>query len=262
MCAAVDDALMNRNCTGEMSDNRQDGFRRRDLVPLWQQIADQLTDEIVRGDIAAGARLPSEVALARRFGVNRHTLRRATRHLADKGFVHIRAGAGIFVRKLVLDYALHRTTRLSQNLADNGETAERQLLNSQIEPAAGYANDLAVSPDSEVRVLNLRSLIRQRPIAMSTLAFPLPRFNGLPDEFVRTRSISAAMTSAGVSDYHRLRSAISTRNPTSDEADWLSRPINMPVLVVAFVNVDENGIPVEAGHTVFAADSIQLVVNH
>ena len=237
-------------------------LKRNDLVPLWQQIADQLIDEIVRGDIEPGTRLMSEAGLARRFGVNRHTLRRATRHLADQGFVRIRAGAGIFVRKLVLDYALHRTTRLSQNLADNGEVAERELLDSQIEPAGSFANALGVSTQTPVRVLTLRSLIRKRPIALSRQAFPLPRFEELPETFVALRSISRALAQLGVRDYHRLRSVVTTRMPDSEEADWLSRPVSAPVLLVQFTNVDGDGRAVEAGQTVFAADSVQLVVDH
>lgn len=237
-------------------------LKRNDLVPLWQQIADQLVDEIVRGDIEPGTRLMSEAGLARRFGVNRHTLRRATRHLADQGFVRIRAGAGIFVRKLVLDYALHRTTRLSQNLADNGEVAERELLDSQIEPAGRFASSLGVSTQTPVRVLTMRSLMRKRPIALSRQAFPLPRFEELPEAFVALRSISRAVAQLGVRDYHRLRSVVTTRLPDSDEADWLSRPVTAPVLMVQFTNADGDGCPVEAGQTVFAADSVQLVVDH
>ena len=61
-------------------------------------------------------------------------------------------------------------------------------------------------------------------------------------------------------DYTRLRSVVSTRLPTQAEADALARPTTQPVLVVQYVNVDRDGVPVEAATTLFAADAVQLVV--
>ncbi|MEM7189778.1 MAG: GntR family transcriptional regulator, partial [Pseudomonadota bacterium] len=63
--------------------------------PIWQQIRGTLTSEISEGRYPAGARLPSEAALAARFGVNRHTVRRALSDMSDAGLVHARRGAGV-----------------------------------------------------------------------------------------------------------------------------------------------------------------------
>ncbi|HHB81205.1 MAG TPA: GntR family transcriptional regulator, partial [Aliiroseovarius sp.] len=49
--------------------------------PIWKAIAETLAAEIARGHYAPGAKLPTEAQLARRFGVNRHTVRRATADL-------------------------------------------------------------------------------------------------------------------------------------------------------------------------------------
>ncbi|MEZ5652117.1 MAG: phosphonate metabolism transcriptional regulator PhnF [Burkholderiaceae bacterium] len=230
--------------------------------PVWLRIADVLADELAAGDPPAGERLPSEQALAERFGVNRHTLRRATRHLADLGYVQIRAGAGLYARRLVLDYALRRRTRLSQNLAENGEVARRELLDAPIEPAGAWAAALGLVPRAEVQVLRTRSLVRGKPIALSRGVFPLPRFAGIADRFVTLRSIADALQTYGVHDYHRRRSVVSCRLPSADEVDWLLRPATLPVMVVEFVNVDGDGRVVEAGATVFAADAVQLTVDH
>lgn len=236
--------------------------RLDDTRPLWLQIAETLAAELSAGHPPAGERLPSEQELAQRFGVNRHTLRRATRHLADLGYVQIRAGAGLYARRLVLDYALRRRTRLSQNLAENGEVAQRELIDAPIEPAGAAAPALAVRADSEVQVLCTRSLVRGKPIALSRCSFPLPRFEGIADRFVSLRSIAEAMQTFGVRDYHRRRSVVSCRLPTEDEVDWLLRPATLPVMVVEYENVDGDGTPVEVGMTIFAADAVQLTVDH
>ena len=48
-----------------------------DGVTRWRRIADDLERAITSGELAAGTRLPGENEIAARFGVNRHTVRRA-----------------------------------------------------------------------------------------------------------------------------------------------------------------------------------------
>jgi len=53
---------------------------------------------ILRGDLAPGARLPPERALAARFGVSRLTLRAGLSQLAAAGLLHVRQGSGYVVQ--------------------------------------------------------------------------------------------------------------------------------------------------------------------
>ena len=61
---------------------------------LWQGIHDTLAGEIGGGRYAPGAKLPTEAELARRFGVNRHTVRRALAALAEACRSRVRRGPG------------------------------------------------------------------------------------------------------------------------------------------------------------------------
>ena len=60
-------------------------------VVMWQRIAEILTAEISAGHFPPASRLPTETALAERFGVNRHTLRQAIGALSDAGLVSVQA---------------------------------------------------------------------------------------------------------------------------------------------------------------------------
>lgn len=59
---------------------------------IWTSIAATLTGEVAEGLYGPGDRLPTESELALRFGVNRHTVRRALAALAEAGLVHARGG--------------------------------------------------------------------------------------------------------------------------------------------------------------------------
>src|SRR5215469_9853861 len=86
---------------------------------LYAQIARQLEQEIGNG-YAPGDFLPSEGELASRFGVDRHTLRRAIDELVEAGLVERRHGRGILVLDNQIDYQIGKSTRFTENLNAQG----------------------------------------------------------------------------------------------------------------------------------------------
>lgn len=231
-------------------------------APRWVRIAAVLREDIVSGRLPPGARLPNEVELASRFAVHRHTLRQAVRQLVLEGHLHVQQGRGTFVRALALDYVLQRRTRMTENLAEAGERARRELLRAERLPAGPWAAPLRLRPDAPVELLHTRTTVRGLPIGLTVSAYPSKRLGGVADAFRATGSVTAALKRLGVGDYQRARSTISSRLPTPAEADTLARPSTEPVLVVQYVSIDRDGVPVEAGHTLFAADAVQLSVDH
>jgi GntR family phosphonate transport system transcriptional regulator len=166
------------------------------------------------------------------------------------------------VRELVLDYALKRRTRMSENLAEAGERAQRELLHHETTAAGEWAELLRLSPRAEVELLHTRATVRGRPIGLSTTAYPAARLRGMGEAFRSSGSVTGALQRLGVSDYQRASSTVSCRLPTPSEADALARAATEPVLVVQFHSIDSDGVPVEAGRTLFAADAVQLTVAH
>ena len=80
---------------------RQDGHMtpvRRE--PLAEQAADALLARIREGEWVLGDKLPGETTLAPQLGVGRTTVREAIRHLAGRGVLASRQGAGVFVTAL------------------------------------------------------------------------------------------------------------------------------------------------------------------
>lgn len=66
---------------------------------LYRQIADQIAALIRVGEFPAGARLPPERALAAQLGVSRPSVREALIALEVEGFVEVRVGSGVYVRR-------------------------------------------------------------------------------------------------------------------------------------------------------------------
>lgn len=235
-------------------------MERRQGVAVWRRIRDAL-----RQDIAAafkpGDRLPTEVELAGRFGVNRHTLRRAMAALEEEGLVHVRQGCGTFVAEDVIDYALGRRTRFSENIARLHRTPGGRLLRAEVLPAeAEVARGLEIERGAPVILLERVCEADGRPTNVSAHHFPQARVPGLIDAFARTGSITRALADQGVADYLRRVSRVTAILPDEADARLLQQVRTQPVLLVESVNVEPDGRPVEYSRTRFAATRVQLVL--
>jgi DNA-binding FadR family transcriptional regulator len=65
---------------------------------VFRQLADLLRDQIMSGELAPGAPLPSELRLAQEYGLSRTTVRQAIAILRAEGLVSVERPRGTFVR--------------------------------------------------------------------------------------------------------------------------------------------------------------------
>lgn len=119
----------------EAGDTRVTALQRGGGLAAWRQIADALAGEIRSGALAAGAQLPAESALAARFGVNRHTVRRALGVLAEGGLVRTTQGRGSFVEQGPIAYPIGPRTRFSEIVSRTGREAWGDLIAAATVPA-------------------------------------------------------------------------------------------------------------------------------
>jgi len=228
---------------------------------LWTSIAETLTAEIGSGHYAPGDKLPSEAELSARFGVNRHTVRRALAALAEAGLVHARRGAGVFVAGRPVDYALGRRTRYHQNLAASGRSATRELLLLDTRQAdAREAEALDLAEGAQVHVYEGISLADGVPLAVFRSVFPAGRFPGLIPLLRQTQSVTQALAAEGLADYTRAETRLTAKRATATQALHLRIREGDPILRSVAINVDAGGLPVEYGHTWFAGDRVTLTV--
>jgi len=219
---------------------------RAEGVTLWRQIAECLRDEISRKLFGGDGRLSPEKELAARFGVNRHTVRRAIAELESEGLVRTEHGRGTFVLDGFIDYQLRRRTRFSENIRRLNMEPSREVIQTFHEPApANVSKALGLKRGSEVIHLETRSLADHQVNSLASHYFSARRFSDLIDVIERESSITKALKELGVADYLRKRTAITARMPDAYEARQLEIPKNQPVLVAEAINVDANGKPLE-----------------
>lgn len=228
---------------------------------LYAQIARQLEKEVA-ALYAAGDCLPAETDLAARFGVNRHTLRRAIDELVDAGLVERRHGRGVFVLDTQLDYRIAAGTRFTENLAALGlDTANRILRKQRLPAIERVAERLGVPSGAPVFWIETLRTAAERPLCVISHFLPAERFPDLRDGYEGGSLHGFLATAYGVK-LSRTESLVTAVLPQGDDARLLGMPQNRPVLRVKSVNVDDrDGTPVEYAITRFRADRIQLRIN-
>ena len=237
------------------------GLVRRDGIALWRQIEQALATEITDGRQQPGARLPTEADLTDRFGVNRHTVRRAMEELEARGLIRIEQGRGSFVAEDVLDYRLGPRTRFSENIRRQNRAPEGRILRvAEVEADAAIAEQLGIRRGRGVVVVERLALADGRPVVLGTHHFPAARFPRLAALLEANTSITAALAACGVPDYRRKVTRITARLPTPDEAELLQQSRSRPLLVTEAVNTDPDGVVVDVTFARYAAGRVQLVV--
>ena len=230
-------------------------------TPIWQAIADALRSDLAEGKYAPGDKLPTEAALAERFGVNRHTVRHGISALVEEGLIRTRRGSGAFVAATPTDYPIGQRVRFHENLIAAGRRPDKRVLQIEMRAATtGEAKALQIAPGDPICAYHGLSLSDRQPIAVFESLFPLGRLSSISAALSQTSSVTEALRLAGVSDYTRASTRLTAVRATATHALHLQLSEGDPLLKSSGVNVDEFGAPVEFGRTWFAGDRVTLTL--
>jgi GntR family phosphonate transport system transcriptional regulator len=229
--------------------------------PVYQQIADELRQNIRHDIYQVGDRLPTEMQLAERFGVNRHTLRQAIGLLRQEGVVRVDRGRGTFVVSPVISYPIGKRVRYNDSLKAQGFHPNVKVLQTVEMIATGtIAETLEVQEGSPVLLLERLSLADNQPISLCSSYFPghrVPAFlQHLSPESV---SISMLMKEYYNFDHLRRITRISAQPVKPQDAQLMELPLSAPILMVQSVNINQYGEVIEYGITRFRGDRMELV---
>jgi GntR family transcriptional regulator, phosphonate transport system regulatory protein len=230
-------------------------------VTLWRRIADDFEQAISTGAYRTGDRLPPETEIAGRFGVNRHTVRRALAALAERGLVRAEQGSGTFVEMRRLAYPIGSRTRFSEIVGTAGHEAGGRLLGHATEPAShDVADRLAVTPGSDVIRLDILRSADRVPVCHAASWLPAARMPDAVRVYRATRSMTKTLAHYGIRDYRRQTTRVTAAIGDAVDAERLRLTPGRPLLVVESVDVDATGAPVVTTQSRFAADRVTLLV--
>jgi len=230
-------------------------------VALWRRAADELERAIAAGTFQAGSKLPGEVELAERFGVNRHTVRRAIAALAERGLLRPERGSGTYVEARRLPYPIRKRTRFSEIVSTSGREVGGRLIASAIEAAdADIAKRLRLQAGASIIRLDRLRHADRVPICAGTSWLPAERFAGAAKVYATARSMTKTLAHFGINDYVRQSTRVTATVADATDALQLEIAPGRPVLVVESVDADRDGAPILTTLSRFVADRIELIM--
>ncbi|MBO0753449.1 MAG: phosphonate metabolism transcriptional regulator PhnF [Bradyrhizobiaceae bacterium] len=232
-------------------------------ITLWRRIADELEQDIAAGGYAGGERLPGEVDMARRFGVNRHTVRRALAELSERGLVRAERGSGTYVDAARFAYPISTRTRFSEIVGRAGHAPEGRLIAHRCEPAApGIAGCLGLQDGAPVICLEILRSVDGVPVSTSISRVSQALMPDAAEVFARMQSMTKTLAHFGIGDYRRRRTSIRAALADSVEAKRLNLSPGRPLLVVESVDVASDGRPVLTSEARISADRVELLIEN
>ena len=229
---------------------------RQPSEPLYLELAQVLRGELRHYRI--GDFLPGEMQLARRFAVNRHTLRRAVDELVQEGRLLRRQGKGTQVLQRPLEYPLQADSAYSESLAALGLRTEARLLaRRQLSASAEESRHLQLAEGAALIELSTLRLLDGEPVSLIRHRYCASHAERLAD--YQGGSLRRYLGERGLPLTRRF-SLIGARLADRDEAAQLLMPLRMPLLSVFTLSCDATGRPVEIALSASRSDRFQYQV--
>lgn len=225
---------------------------RSSPVPLYFQVAEQVEQAIVDGELRPGDRLETEVALAKQLGLSRPTMRQAIQLLVDKGMLVRKRGVGTQVVHGQVRRSLELTS-LFDDLSSAGQKPRTRILLCERTAAdETLAHALQIAPGAEIWALERLRLIGDEPLAVLRNYLRADLVDLGPFDLEREGLYAALRRTNTTMSVARQR--ICSRRATGDEAALLLEEVGAPLLTMERTAYDNSGRAVEFGRHVYRPD--------
>ncbi len=233
---------------------------RQSPVPLYHQLAEQLTRAITDGRLQPGDPFENEIAVAERLQVSRPTVRRAIQELVDQGLLVRRRGLGT----TVANSKVHRKfelTSLYDDLLRDGREPLTVVLTHEVTTNERAAAALDLPADTPLLHIARVRCAGETPLALMRNWLP-PHLADVTREDLEARGLYAVLRDRGVRPVV-ARQSIGARMPSALERRHLQIRGSQPVLTMTRMAFDASGVAVEFGdHSYRASDyTIELMVD-
>ncbi|QEW02254.1 GntR family transcriptional regulator [Microbacterium lushaniae] len=221
-------------------------------MPLYFQVSSAIERAIRSGEIAPGARLENEIAIAQRLGLSRPTIRRAMEELVDKGLLVRRRGIGTQVVQGQVTRQVELTS-LYEDLQNSHHAPGTRVLVHDTRPADdATAAALSVPAGSDVVYLRRQRSTDGVPVAVLVNYLP-PDFADITTDQLEAKGLYQILRARGVT-IRVANQRIGARRAHGDEGELLDIDKGGPVLTMERVAYDASGRAVEFGHHCYRPD--------
>ncbi len=223
------------------------------LTPLYQQVMDDIRQDIESGRYRPNQKIPSEAELSEMYSVSRITIRRAVEELSNEGYLTKRQGKGTYVNRARL---VRKTLSFSDDQSfvmlceESGLVAEALVLEcARVSGDTEAKGMLGLSDDDDLLLLRRLLTADGVPVFYETLVMPYDRCSRLGEEDLDEPNLSQTLSrTTGIRPTRGASRILEVVRASIDMADTLGVPVGEPLYSIRGVICDESNAPVMLGH--------------
>lgn len=200
-------------------------------VPIYRQLADQLTAKIRAGEYQPGERIPSEHQLAAGFGIGRPTARQAVDLLVRKGLLSRRRGSGTYVCEAQQEVDLFSLDGTTAAFRKKGVAVATRIIKPIHLRDIDFDSDNPFSGRAAFFSTRL-TLVDRTPVLLEDLYLEAGLFTGIDKLDLQGRSLSAVAEEQYYLRPVGGRQSFSIGYADPDRQQYLKIGARTPVLVV------------------------------
>ncbi|WP_250655946.1 phosphonate metabolism transcriptional regulator PhnF [Alkalimarinus coralli] len=230
-------------------------------MAVYLDVAEALESEI-RNHFESGQFLPSEMELAERFAINRHTLRRAVDELVSAGLLLRQHGKGTMVVDNKIEYSLRSKGRFTESLEEMGLEASCEVRSiREISADIKLAKRMWVKPGTALTHIETVRCIDQTPVCLISHYLVSSLLPGIAGKY-KVGSLHQLIEAEYQKKIRRDQSLIGASLPTREEALQLQCSRSLPLIIVRSNNrLKESNEVIEYSVSRSRSDVFEMKIN-
>ena len=217
--------------------------KNRESLPLYQQLAEKLRQEIHSGKFKQGSKMPTELEMCSIYQVSRNTVRGALEQLEKDGLLTRTQGKGTFVSKKKFTHHIAPARSFTNMCLENGSQPDAKVIKSVIKDAT--EEDIAflqLEPGAKIIAIERIRYTDGIPVELEISHFP-EQFDFLLEEDLNHCSMLALLREKYGVWFTKSRISLELTFATYEISHYLSVQKDYPLILISSEMSDQNGKP-------------------
>lgn len=214
-------------------------INRNSPTPIFRQIEEFILQEIQRGDLGPGDRIPSQYELARKCQVSRATVQKALDRLIQDELLYYQPGKGIYVAEHCERQRLPILQSVGTSLRSLGFAVRADLLLVEEVPASPSVGQALALPE-KTELIHIKRLlyVNDEPIMLQDVYVEAERFRQILAYDLRQESLMEILQEIGALHLAGSSVALGANVANWEDSRTLNVQPSLPLLTVEEIDYE------------------------
>ncbi|TDS98249.1 GntR family transcriptional regulator [Rahnella sp. BIGb0236] len=229
-------------------------------VPLYLQVSEWIRENIYKGDLTTGDRVPSENQIMDMLGVSRGTVKKAVTLLVNEGMLVQVQGKGTFVKSENISYSLGEgLLSFAESLESQHLNFETQVIESRIDVASKLvASKLGIEMGAPILYLKRVRSVEGERVMLIENRINIAHCPGIEDIDFNSNNLFPTVERLSGKKIASSESRYAAKIIGAERGHYLEVHEDAPVLHLEQIVYFENNIPLEFGNVWLKSDKYYL----